>query len=195
MCCCGVLILPHDMTKTSMTLRSMKPAKPPRPITGRFVLCSFIGFFGVIAAVNATMMTLAIRTMPGLDVANGYVASQGMNREIDAMRSQTERAWTADVAAGLENNIAPISISLSDRLGKPVTGLAVTARLAHPALTRADHTGVLIERRPGVYTAELADIQAGAWTLVVEASQRGERVFASRNRIVLTQAKPMEAAP
>jgi nitrogen fixation protein FixH len=190
MCCCGVLILPHDMTQPSMN-----PARPPRPITGRFVRFCFIGFFGVIAAVNATMMTLAIRTMPGLDVANGYVASQGMNREIDAMRSQTERAWTADVAAALKNNVAPISISLSDRLGKPVTGLAVTARLAHPALTRADHTGALIERRPGVYSADLANIQAGAWTLVVEASQSGERVFASRNRIVLVDAKPAEAAP
>ncbi len=195
MCCCGVLILPHDITKTSMTQPSMNPARPPRPITGRFVLLSFIGFFGVIFGVNATMMTLALRTMPGLDVANGYVASQGMNREIDAMRSQTERAWTADVAAALKNNVAPISISLSDRLGKPVTGLAVTARLAHPALTRADHTGALIERHPGVYSADLANIQAGAWTLVFEASQSGERVFASRNRIVLTDAKPAEAAP
>lgn len=200
MCCCGVLIMPHDTTHRPMTQPSVQGttmprasavvAKSPRPITGRFVLFCCIAFFGVIAAVNAVMMTLAIRTMPGLDVANGYVASQAMNREIDAMRSQTERAWIADIAAGLHNKTAPITISLSDKLGKPVTGLAVTVRLAHPALTRADHTGVLIERRPGVYSADLADIQAGAWTLVVEASQNGERMFASRNRIVLTEVRP-----
>lgn len=184
MCCCGVLILPHD------AMPSLKAAaKPPRPITGRFVLFSCIGFFGVIAAVNVVMMTLAIRTMPGLDVANGYVASQGMNREIDAMRNQTERAWIADIAAGLKDNVSPVSISLTDKLGNPVSGLAVTVRLAHPALTRADHLGTLIERRPGVYSADLADVHAGAWTLVVEASQRGERVFASRNRIVLTEVR------
>jgi nitrogen fixation protein FixH len=185
MCCCGVFILPHDLTPANTPV-----AKAPRPISGRFVLFSFVAFFGVIAAVNATMMTLAIRTMPGLDVANGYVASQGMNREIDAMRSQVARAWSADVAASLKNSTAPITVSLSDQFGRPVTGLAVTARLAHPALTRADHAGTLIEHRPGLYGTDLPDVQAGVWTLVVEASQGGQRVFASRNRIMLTQARP-----
>lgn len=178
--------MPHDLYPAPLAA-----AKLPRPVTGRFVLCCCIGFFGVIFGVNAVMMTIAIRTMPGLDVANGYVASQGMNREIEAMRSQTERGWTAEVAAGLSHGQAPVSISLSDKAGKPVTGLAVTARLAHPALTRADHSGALIERRPGVYAADIADIQPGAWTLVVEASQHGERVFASRNRVILAEAEPV----
>ncbi len=184
-CCCGVFILPDDDTRSLTT-----PAKAVRPITGRFVLFACIGFFGVVATVNAVMMTLAIRTMPGLDVANGYVASQAMNREIAAMRSQTERDWTADIATGLTDKVAPISIVLTDKAGKPVTGLSVKARLAHPALTRADHSGALIERRPGVYAADFPDVQAGAWTLIVEASQSGERVFTSRNRVILTETKP-----
>jgi nitrogen fixation protein FixH len=177
--------MPADVTQPPLV-----PVRPARPITGRFVLVTFIAFFGVIAAVNAVMMTLAIRTMPGLDVANGYVASQAMNREIKAMQMQAERGWKADVAVHLENGLAPINITLADKAGSPVTGLAVSARLAHPALTRADHSARLIERRPGFYSAELSDIQPGAWTVILEASKSGERVFASRNRIVLKEARP-----
>ena len=169
---------------------AVMPARETRPLTGRFVLITFIAFFGVIGAVNAVMMTLAIRTMPGLDVKNGYVASQAMNREIDAMRLQADRGWKVEVAVRLKDRLAPVSVSLFDRDGKPVIGLSVTARLAHPALTRADHSAALIERRPGVYRADFPDVQAGGWTFAVEADREGERVFSSRNRILLTEARP-----
>jgi nitrogen fixation protein FixH len=113
-----------------------------------------------------------------------------MNREIDAMRKQTERGWTADVAMTLKSGHAPVSVSFTDRTHTPVSGLDVTARLAHPALTRADHAVKLIETRPGHYAAEAPDVQPGGWGLVIEARLNGERVFASRNRIVLTEGRP-----
>jgi nitrogen fixation protein FixH len=183
MSCCGVFIMPYEATQPT-AVRS----REARPITGRFVLITFIAFFGVIAAVNGIMMTLAIRTMPGLEVKNGYVASQAMNGQIDAMRLQAERGWKADVSVRLKDKMAPVSVSLLDRDGRPITGLAVTGRLAHPALTRADHTAALVEARPGVYSAAFTDVTAGGWTLVVEANRGHERVFSSRNRIVLTES-------
>jgi nitrogen fixation protein FixH len=185
MSCCGVFIMPFEATE-----QRVLPAREASPVTGRFVLIAFVTFFGVIAAVNAVMMTLAITTMPGLDVKNGYVASQAMNREIHAMRMQTERGWKAELSVQLKSPLAAIGVSLAERDGSPVTGLRMTARLAHPALTRADHSGVLIERSPGDYSAKIPDVQAGAWTLVIEADRNGERVFASRNRIVLKEAGP-----
>jgi nitrogen fixation protein FixH len=185
MSCCGVFIMPHDATDPAVM-----PAREARPITGRFVLIAFIAFFGVVGAVNAVMMTLAIKTMPGLDVKNGYVASQAMNGEISAMRQQAERGWKADIAVQLKNGSAPVSIQLTDRDGAPVTGLDVKARLAHPALTRADHVAAMIEAGPGQYTAEWPDILPGAWTIVVEAGRGGERVYATRNRVVLKETRP-----
>jgi nitrogen fixation protein FixH len=185
MSCCGVFIMPFDGSQLAVL-----PGKQARQITGRFVLFCLIGFFGVIFAVNGVMMTLAIRTMPGLDVKNGYVASQAMNREIGAMRLQAGRGWRADISVKLDNRLAAAAVSVVDRDGKPVTGLEITARLAHPALTRADHRSGLIEHRPGLYLAEFPDVQAGAWTFVVEADRSGERVFASRNRVVLVEARP-----
>jgi nitrogen fixation protein FixH len=186
MSCCGVFIMPHDATPPAVTAA----VREVRPITGRFVLIAFVSFFGVIAAVNGVMMTLAIRTMPGLDVKNGYVASQAMNGEILAMRQQTERGWKADIAVQLKSGSAPVNITLTDRDGAPVTGLDVKVRLAHPALVRADHVAAMTEARPGQYTAEWPDIAPGAWTIVVEAGRNGQRMFATRNRIVLTEARP-----
>jgi nitrogen fixation protein FixH len=185
MSCCGVFIMPHEMTQPAMP-----GVKQANPITGRFVLLACVAFFGVIFAVNAVMMTLAIRTMPGLDVKNGYVASQARNGEISAMRQQMERGWQADVTMQLQNRSAPLNVRLTDKTGAPVSGLDVKARLAHPAFTRADHMMAMIETGPGNYSAAWSDIHPGAWTIVLEADRRGNRVFASRNRVVLTETRP-----
>ena len=45
-------------------------------LKGRHVLGIAVGAFGVIIAVNLVMAYQAISTFPGLEVANGYVASQ-----------------------------------------------------------------------------------------------------------------------
>jgi nitrogen fixation protein FixH len=182
MTCCGVFIMPLDAVQPS--------GRQVRPITGRFVLIIFIAFFGVIFAVNGVMMTLAIRTMPGLDVKNGYVASQVMNGELAAMRQQTERGWKADIIVRQSNGAASVSFRLSDRDGTTVNGLDAKARLAHPALTRADHIAAMIEVAPGHYVAQWPDVSPGAWTIVVEAGRGGERLFATRNRIVLSEGRP-----
>lgn len=163
--------------------------REPRPLSGRFVLLCLIAFFGVIFAVNATMMTIAIRTMPGLDVKNGYVASQAMNGEISTMRQQIERNWTADVAAEMRNGTSSVDFRLMEKDRTPVTGLDISVRLAHPAITRSDRTAVMEEIGPGHYRAEWPDVSAGAWTVVIEASRGGERVYATRNRVVLGQAR------
>ena len=159
----------------------------PRRITGRFVLVAFVLFFGVIAAVNATMVTLAVRTMPGLAVKNSYDASQVMNAEFDAMRAQAARGWTADATVRLVGSIAPVIVSLAGPKGEAITGLDVVVRLAHPALTRADHVAILRETSPGTYAGDFPDAQAGGWTFIIEAQREANRLYTSRNRLVLKE--------
>jgi hypothetical protein len=38
--------------------------------------------------------------------------------------------------------------------------------------------------------ADVPDARPGGWMLVVEANRNGERVFTSRNRVILTEAQP-----
>ncbi len=50
-----------------------------REFTGRHAAAVFVGAFAVIIAVNVALAVSAVRTFPGLEVANSYVASQEFN--------------------------------------------------------------------------------------------------------------------
>lgn len=68
-------------------------------IKGWHVFATFAAAFGVIIAVNLTLAFNAVRSFPGLEVANSYVASQSF----DADRSAQEAlGW--EVAAWVEGD-------------------------------------------------------------------------------------------
>ena len=62
-----------------------------RELTGKHVLAITVGFFGVIIAVNMVLAVQAVRTFPGLEVKNGYVASQTFDAD---RRAQEALGWT-----------------------------------------------------------------------------------------------------
>ncbi len=126
MSCCGVVIMPLDLPAS--------PQLPRRPfeVTGRLVLGSLVGFFLVVAGVNATMMTVAIRTMPGVDVKSAYESSQHFNTEFDRMRTQDQRGWQAEGTAQRQGDGAVISLRLRDRLGARSRALRSRPRSTTP---------------------------------------------------------------
>jgi nitrogen fixation protein FixH len=183
MSCCGVFVMPPEPDQTPM-----RAIPRERVIDGRFVLFTFLGFFGVVFAVNGLMVSLALRTMPGLDARNGYVASQAMNATYAAVRAQAERGWIADLAVYRDaRGDVPVEVSIRDKESQPVRGLTVSARLAHPAIAREDRSVGLVETSRGRYVGVIGGVKAGSWTLVVEAAQGGERLYVSRNRLTLAE--------
>jgi nitrogen fixation protein FixH len=58
-----------------------------RGLTGRHVLAIAVSFFGVVITVNGIMAWQAVRTFPGVEVQNSYVASQGFNTRLAAQRA------------------------------------------------------------------------------------------------------------
>jgi nitrogen fixation protein FixH len=155
-------------------------------LTGRTVLAALLGFFGVIIAVNGVMIALAIGTMPGLESEKPYQAGVAYNAEIEAARAQDGRRWT--VASHISRDAqgrATVSFKARDANGAAMSGLAVTLRLLRPIDQHSDHTIWLGEREPGTYQGEAADVAAGAWDVEIEAARASERLFRSRNRIIL----------
>lgn len=163
------------------------PSPPRRPfeVSGRMVLFAMVAFFVVVAGVNAVMMTIAIRTMPGVDVRSAYETSQRFNGEIARMHAQTERGWRAQARVSRSGRDAVVTLTLREQAGAPVRGLAVEARLQHPASRQEDHHAVLVETDPGIYAATIASVHRGAWTLAVEARRGSETQFVSRSRLML----------
>lgn len=184
MSCCGAFIMPVDLTAPVERPENRLPGRPFR-LSGRMVLAGMVGFFMVVAGANAVMMTVAIRTMPGVDVKSAYETSQRFNGEIARMQAQVDRGWQASAQLRRSGPDAVVTFSLRDRNGAPVTGLAVDARLEHPATRREDREAVLGETAPGDYAATIPAIHGGGWTLAIEALSGTERVFVSRSRVIL----------
>jgi nitrogen fixation protein FixH len=159
---------------------------PARPITGRFVLIAVVSFFAVVITVNVVMMRLAIATLPGTEVDSAYSASLAYQREINAAHRQDDRNWKVD--AHIEraaDGSARLNVQARDANGAVLTGLSVSGRLERPTDRRADQPFEFETRGGGDYRGTARGVAAGQWDLVIEADRSGERVFQSRNRIVL----------
>jgi nitrogen fixation protein FixH len=157
-----------------------------RPVTGRTVLLSLLGFFAVVIGVNGVMIALAIGTMPGLESERPYQVGIAYNAEIETARAQAARHWTVESHIGRDaSRRASIRVEPRDADGAPVSELTVTVRLMRPTDQRADRALSLKERDRGTYLGETADVEAGAWEMEIEAHRGPERLFRSRNRITL----------
>jgi nitrogen fixation protein FixH len=156
----------------------------PRPVTGRMVLFCLIGFFGVVAAANAIMVRAAVSTFGGVETASSYQAGLSFAREAAAAQTQDELHWQVKANVRLMGDNTLIEIDARDAAGLPLAGLNAVARLERPTDRRADQTIALRDDAPGQFRGTSGPV-AGQWDLVIELSRGGERVFRSRNRVVL----------
>ena len=158
----------------------------PRQLTGWHVLLMLVAFFGIVIAVNVTMMELAIATLPGTEVDSAYSASLGYEKEIAAARDQDARKWEVDAhIQRAADGAAELQVEAHDKAGRPVTGLKFEGRFERPADKRADLAVALEEVGIGVYRGRLEAIAPGQWDLVLEGDARGQRMFLSKNRVLL----------
>jgi nitrogen fixation protein FixH len=176
---------PYERLRTA-ELVDRKCGMTARPVTGRTVLVALLAFFGIVIGVNGVMIALAVSTMPGLENEKPYQAGVAYNAEIGAARAQAGRHWT--VASHVSRDAqghATARVTARDPDGIPMAGLAVTVRLLRPANQHGDRTIALGERGPGTYEGEATGVAAGAWDVEIEASRALERLFRSRNRIIM----------
>lgn len=146
-----------------------------RELKGWHVAAIFVTAFSIIIAVNMTLAVNAVKTFPGLEVKNSYVASQSF----DADRSAQEAlGW--EVSAHLEEGELVLSILEDDRAISPEIVTAVFGRATSVA---ADQTPVFIFDG----TALRAPVQAGAgnWNLRLHVVAADGTAF--KQRIIVRQ--------
>lgn len=157
-----------------------------RPLTGKTVLILLLSFFGVVVGVNMTMMRIAINTLPGTDVDSAYSASLAYTSEISAARSQSERHWRVEARLTRQSGgDATLTLAANDAQGKPLRNVEFTGRLERPIDKRGDRRIVLAQAGEGKFVGKASDVSAGQWDLVIEGDTSGQRVFLSKNRVVL----------
>jgi nitrogen fixation protein FixH len=155
-------------------------------LTGRTVFFLLAAFFGVVIGVNLVMMRFAIKTLPGTEVDSAYSASLAYEKEIAAAREQNLRNWRIDAHVERSGQGgATLQVEARDNNGRPMSGLKFQGRFERPTDRRADLPMVLAEVGIGIYRGDTLAIGPGQWDLVLEGVAAGQRMFLSKNRILL----------
>ncbi|MFT5629679.1 MAG: nitrogen fixation protein FixH [Gammaproteobacteria bacterium] len=144
-----------------------------RPLTGRNVAAIMCACFAIIISVNLTLAYQAVRTFPGLEVKNSYVASQSFDVDRAA---QLALDW--DVSAEVRAGILRLEISND---GQPVSPEIRSVVFGMATSVAADKFPEL--RFDGTAFVAPIDVQAGNWNLRVVAEAADGTVF--RQRIIV----------
>ena len=145
-----------------------------REFTGLHAAIVFVGAFAVIIGVNLVLALQAIKTFPGLEVRNSYVASQ----EFDVRRSaQMALGWSvrADARDGL------VFLSVTDKDGAPIELAQLDATLGRATHVRDDiQPEFVFDGKAYVAPVELGK---GNWNIRMVARAANGTEF--RQRVIL----------
>ncbi len=146
-------------------------------IKGWHVFAGFAAAFSVIIAVNLTLAFQAVKTFPGLEVKNSYVASQSFDKERTA---QLALGW--DVSATLENHTLSLFV-LED--GKPIDVEVESATFGRATNIQFDETPDFIF--DGRAMRAQVDAGVGNWNLRLRLRAQDGTLF--QQRIILRDSK------
>ncbi|MBQ4827376.1 MULTISPECIES: FixH family protein [unclassified Leisingera] len=146
-------------------------AKSEREFTGKHALMLFCGAFAVIIGVNIALAVNAVKTFPGLEVKNSYVASQ----EFDVRRSAQEALGWSVYASSQGDQV---KLEITDADGTPVEVAKLSATLG-----RATH--VQDDQQPeftfdGQAYVAPAELGPGNWNIRMVARAKDGTEFTQR---------------
>jgi nitrogen fixation protein FixH len=148
------------------------------------VFICLVAFFAVVAGVNAVMIRAAVSTFSGIETENPYQAGLAFEQEVVAAAAQEALHWRVSAKVSGDAGATLVEVVAADSAGRPLAGLEATGHLLHPTDRRSDHELALIEDAPGKFEGR-TDAVVGQWSLVIELSRDGTRLFRSRNRVFM----------
>ena len=146
------------------------------PITGPKAFAIFSSFFVVIIAVNIVLAVQAVRTFPGLEVKNSYVASQTFDAE---RRAQEALGWTA----GARIEAGELILTLAGPDGRPVADAVVAAVLGRATVRDADQVPDFVFN--GVDWRAPVNVGPGQWHLALDLRAADGTAFRQRLDILV----------
>ncbi len=168
-----------------MSMGTRQMAAEPGTITGKHVLFGMIGFFALVFAVNGYFMYSALRTYTGVVSNEPYRKGLAYNERIAEDKRQNELGWTSQFDIGTGH---VMTLRLADKSARPLTGLAVTAKIGRPSTNRFDAKLAFLEVAPGIYVVRPEALSEGAWIADVEVRAKTDAldpVYRLRRRLWL----------
>lgn len=146
---------------------------PPmiKPITGKHVLIAFVLFFGVIIAVNATMITLGAKSFPGEDAKKSYLQGLKYNETLVSRQHARDLGWQASVRA--DRATGAVVVDLRDRQGQPLASGQLSGLLRHPTNANRDVVLVFQPEAAGRYRVTGVALTPGRWDIDLRIAAAG----------------------
>jgi len=143
----------------------------PREITGRHVFLGFCAAFAVIISVNVLLAYNAVKTFPGLEVKNSYVASQEFNK-----RKAAQEALGWEVSASAEGGLLRLVVNGPD--GAPVYPTEMEAVLGRATQIKDDQ--VLEFSHDGTAFVAPVELARGNWNIRMTATAEDGTLYSRR---------------
>lgn len=142
-----------------------------RQFTGKHALAVFVAAFGVIIAVNLVLAYSAVKTFPGLEVKNSYVASQEFNE-----RLQEQQALGWEIQAELTGGL--LVLHITDQTGAPVEVAELQAVVGRATHVKDDFAPDFTF--DGIAYSTPAALGKGNWNIRLVAKAKDGAAFAQR---------------
>jgi len=146
----------------------------------------FVAVFGVVIAVNATMVWFAGTTFSGLSTERAYDKGVAYNQALEAARRQEALGWAVEtlIEPVPDGSGVVIAQTYRDRDGRPVPGLRVRVHLSRPVAQGNERDIVLGVSGPGAHAAIVALPLPGLWDLQAVAEGEDGISYQSFRRFV-----------
>ena len=129
-------------------------------IKGWHVFAGFVFAFSIIITVNLTLAFNAVRTFPGLETKNSYVASQKFNGELKDAQLQAE----SGIRSRLTYADGELVIRVSNRDGTGILPSQAEAWIGRPAFEQQDRI-LRADCQDGGLCVVRSDLKPGLWAI------------------------------
>ncbi|MEO0463170.1 MAG: FixH family protein [Pseudomonadota bacterium] len=144
----------------------MNQTERRREFTGTHMALIMVVGFGIVAAVNFTMASLAVGGFHGVIVDNTYVASQKFNSWLDEAEADRKLGWSVQASQDAEGYVVLASKGVPD-------GAKVTAALRRPIGERAEARVTFAALGNGAYRS-IEPVGDGRWIMRLSIAAAGQ---------------------
>ncbi len=154
-----------------------------KKLTGRHVLFIFLTFFITVTGVNALMVTFAIRTFSGEDVASAYVKGLNYNAALAFRDAEAQSGYAISATADRADDGGATITARVTRAGMDLPAdLTASAMLRHPTNAHLDRTIDMRAGADGAFIAQAQNVSPGQWDVVITLQSGGQPVFEAKAR-------------
>jgi len=154
----------------------------PTRLTGKHVLLTLFGFFGVIFAVNGAFIYYAMESWTGLDIDNSFIRGLSFEEDIQEAHEWKVEIDPEEIASGRVR----LTVLIERIDGRSALPYSLDAEIRRPAVDRYDQRIELAPQDAHRYVGQIDLSGRGQWQIRVRGRDENQAVlFRADKRLYL----------